>query len=189
MMNGCLVLLGGARSGKSDLAARLGTDWDGPVVFVATAEASDDDMTRRISRHQTDRPADWATFESPRFNVLEANSLRPDALVIVDCLTMLVSNLMLADEPQSDESQSDDAVVNHVGDLIDVLQQRASPSIVITNEVGMGVHPLTELGRRYRDLLGRVNKRAVELADRSGLVVAGAVLPLSTPSTLAELWA
>jgi adenosyl cobinamide kinase/adenosyl cobinamide phosphate guanylyltransferase len=164
---GLTLLLGGARSGKSDLAVRLGTSWPGSVVFVATAEPLDRDMTARIDRHRLDRP-DWPTVEAPVFDADRVGELDPEPLLILDCLTLLVSNLLLAERP----------VVPRVTELADALADRAGPSIVVSNEVGMGVHPETELGRAYRDLLGTANRLVAERATSALLIVAGRALRL-----------
>jgi adenosyl cobinamide kinase/adenosyl cobinamide phosphate guanylyltransferase len=144
---GVTLLLGGARSGKSDLAVRLAGAWGGPVTFVATASPDgDDDLSARIARHRTERPP-WPTVEAPR------------DLAVVDGL--------------------DEDGANAVADeLLAALRSRHTPSLVVTNEVGMGVHPSSPLGREYRDVLGRVNRRLGEGADRALLVAAGRVLPL-----------
>ena len=168
---GLSFLIGGARSGKSDLAVKLGTAWDGPVTFVATATAGDADMTERINRHQAERPGGWTLIEAPVFDASQVDSLDVDALVIVDCITLLVSNLLFdhADEP---------AIERHISDLANALSQRRSPTVVISNEVGLGIHPESELGRRYRDILGRANRQIALHATTSLFIVAGKALPL-----------
>lgn len=166
--DGLTLLLGGARSGKSDLAVRLGTEHAGPVTFVATAEPLDDDMAARIDRHRADRPPTWPTVERPRFDAADCAALDGQDLLIVDCLTLLVSNLLLAEAP----------VEPHVSALADALAARPGPTIVVSNEVGMGVHPETPLGRAYRDELGLANRQVAERATTSVLIVAGRALPL-----------
>lgn len=168
---GLTLLLGGARSGKSDLATRLGESWPGDVAFVATAEALDDDMESRIKRHRDDRPSHWNVLEAPLVNAGDIATIAADQLVIVDCLTMLTSNLMFA---QRDEP----AILDHVESLGRALRARPAPSLVISNEVGMGIHPATELGRDYRDLLGRVNRAVAALADAALLIIAGRAIEL-----------
>jgi adenosyl cobinamide kinase/adenosyl cobinamide phosphate guanylyltransferase len=168
---GLTALVGGARSGKSDLAVRLGQSWPGEVSFVATATAGDDDMAARIARHKDERPSTWALAELPVFAAPDVDAIADDHLVIVDCLTLLASNLMFAD-------QSEATIIDHVGQLAARLAARSAPSVVITNEVGLGVHPQTEIGRSYRDLLGRCNRALTDAAETSLFVVAGQVLPL-----------
>ena len=168
---GLTLLLGGARSGKSDLVVRLAEAWPDQVRFVATATAGDADMAARIERHRAERPAHWHVDELPR---LEASDLAIDAddsLTIVDCVTMLVANLLFAD-------LDDDAIVDQCGHLAAAGAGRTAPTLMISNEVGLGVHPETELGRRYRDLLGRVNRRIADEAETCLLVVAGRALHL-----------
>lgn len=170
---GLTLLLGGARSGKSDLAVQLGEAWSGDVTFVATATAGDDDMATRIARHQAERPAGWHLIEQPHFNAIDAAELPDDALVIVDCATLLVANLLFADLGEA-------AVLAHVDALASALAARHGPTLMITNEVGLGIHPETALGRDYRDLLGRVNRSLAEQSETSLFVVAGKVLELET---------
>ena len=168
---GMSLLLGGARSGKSDLAVRLGQAWPGAVTFVATATAGDDDMAQRIERHQGERPPEWGVIESPFFAAEHAALLPTDDLVIVDCVTLLVANLMFDRHPEAD-------IMIHIDTLGSALAARPAPSIVISNEVGLGVHPETAMGREYRDLLGRANRSIAAAAETSLFVVAGKVIPL-----------
>ncbi|MDH4276593.1 MAG: bifunctional adenosylcobinamide kinase/adenosylcobinamide-phosphate guanylyltransferase [Acidimicrobiia bacterium] len=163
-----ILLLGGVRSGKSSLAVTIGRGWDGPVTFVATAQAIDDDMTARIDRHRRERPEHWTVLEYP---MPSADDLPGTAggLIIVDCITVLVANLLFADP-------GDDAIVEHVSRLGEALADRAA--VVVTNEVGMGVHPPTELGRRYRDLLGAANRALAASLDDTYLVMAGRAVRL-----------
>jgi len=169
------LLLGGARSGKSTLAVELGRRHGGPVTFIATSPAIDGDLDARIARHRAERP-DWPTVEEPLdlAGVLRAAG---DDLVIVDCLTLWVNNLM----HRGDDEAAIDCLA---ADTAAVAAGRRGPTVVITNEVGMGVHPASELGRRYRDALGRVNQRWAAVADTSLLLVAGRAIPLTDPWTL-----
>jgi adenosyl cobinamide kinase/adenosyl cobinamide phosphate guanylyltransferase len=166
-------LVGGARSGKSSLAVELGRRHGGPVVFVATGAPLDDDLAARIARHRQERP-DWPTIEEPVELAPAVAKADRDALVIVDCLTLWVSNLMLRGD---DEPEVTGAAGEFVGSLLD----RTGPAVVVSNEVGSGVHPEGELGRRYRDLLGVVNQIVAAAADSTLLVVAGRVLRLEDP--------
>lgn len=164
------VLLGGARSGKSALAVELGRRWGGAVSFVATAEVRDEDMRQRIARHRRERPKGWNLVEEPR--ELEALPLwGSDALVIVDCVTIWVANLL---EARSDE----EAIVEQARRLAELAGERPCPTIFVSNEVGLGIVPATPLGRRFRDLLGGVNRIFVERADNALFLIAGRVLPL-----------
>jgi len=171
--SGMTVLLGGVRSGKSALAVRLASSWSGPVHVIATAEGLDDDMAARIARHRADRPP-WPVTEAP-LEVSEAlGRLEPAVCVIVDCLTLWVANLLAA-------GRSDDEVAAAAVAFADAAAARGGPTLVVTNEVGMGVHPETDLGLRYRDLLGRVNTLVVDRSARALLLVAGRALVLADP--------
>jgi len=169
--HGFTLLLGGARSGKSDLAVQLGEAWSGPVTFIATAEAGDDDMAERIHRHQLERPRDWQLIEAPGLDASQVRAVAPESLLILDCITLLVSNLMFA-------GHDEQAVHATVAQLGTALAERESPSLVITNEVGLGIHPETKLGRAYRDLLGRCNRSLASASETALFVAAGKVLPL-----------
>jgi adenosylcobinamide kinase/adenosylcobinamide-phosphate guanylyltransferase len=163
------VLLGGARSGKSRWAVRLAAEIGRPVTFVATAEARDAEMAERILRHRAQRPMAWTTVEEP---VRLADALRAenaDGTVIVDCLTLWISNLL-------EHRMGDGEVLAAAREAASVAAQRSGEVIAVSNEVGSGVVPMTELGRRYRDLLGEVNAIWVEDAARAALLVAGRVL-------------
>lgn len=168
------TLLGGARSGKSALAVEIGRRHDGPVWYVATAGPVDEDMELRIDRHRRERPDGWTTIEEPveLGDVLVAAD--DDTLVIVDCLTLWVSNLMYA-------GRSDDDVRSRAASASAIAASRPGPVVAVSNEVGMGVHPDTALGRRYRDLLGWVNQTWVADSVTSLLLVAGRAVELTDP--------
>ena len=169
------LLLGGARSGKSRYAVEQAQLIGGATAVVATARALDGDMAARIARHRAERPARWATIEEPH-DVPAAcrRAARSHDVVVVDCITVWVSNLM--------ERGDDDALVlAAVDDLAKMLRERLVSVILVSNEVGQGVHPPTELGRRFRDLLGLVNQRLAAAADRVTLMVAA--LPLTVKDT------
>jgi adenosylcobinamide kinase / adenosylcobinamide-phosphate guanylyltransferase len=162
------LLIGGARSGKSALAVEMGRRHRGDVVLIVTAEPFDDDMRARIACHQRDRP-DWPTIEAPLDLGVAIAAAPADALLIVDCITVWVGNEL-----------------HHRGDLdpnavATALSTRRGPSVVITNEVGLGVHPETDLGRRYRDDLGRANQLIAAVATTTLLMVAGKALRLEDP--------
>jgi len=173
------LLIGGARSGKSSLAVDIGHRHDAAgiaVTYIATAPVSDEDMADRVERHRAERPAEWDTIEE-EVDLVGALAKVEQGLAIVDCLTLWVSNLMWRDLSDDEiRTRSDEAVAAAVG--------RSEPTVVITNEVGLGVHPETELGRRYRDLLGWVNQAWAHAADPALLLVAGQAVPLTDPDAL-----
>ncbi|MCU1394137.1 MAG: cobP [Ilumatobacteraceae bacterium] len=173
MVDGLTLLVGGARSGKSDLAVEIGQRHIGAVTFVATAQRFDADMTARIARHQADRPS-WPTVEAPVELRRALTEIADTDLVVIDCLTLWVSNMLLEEWPETAIREYSAATVAAVAD-------RSGPTVVVTNEVGLGIHPTNELARQYRDLLGRVNRQWAEAATRSLFLVAGRALELRDP--------
>lgn len=173
-----LLLIGGARSGKSELALRLATRQAAPVVFVATAEARDDEMAARIERHRSERPASWQTHEEPLELRSVLDRVAPEACLVVDCLTLWTANALEA--LGGDEAEARARSAAHAA------RARAGLTVVVTNEVGLGLVPENELGRVYRDLLGRVNTIWADAADRVLLLVAGRVLELEPTGALLD---
>jgi adenosylcobinamide kinase/adenosylcobinamide-phosphate guanylyltransferase len=173
------LLTGGVRSGKSARALSLAHERSGgkPVLFVATAQALDEEMRARIAVHRSERPAHWITLEEPQdlANALHArvnaDADRP-ALVVIDCLTFWVSNILLA---LDDDIDAEALLADRTRALLEVfrLYHATTPTLVVTNEVGLGVVPATSLGRRYRDALGRVNQIVAAAADEVILLVSG----------------
>jgi adenosylcobinamide kinase/adenosylcobinamide-phosphate guanylyltransferase len=171
------VLLGGARSGKSALAQRLAGGWGGPVTVVATGQARDAEMAERIARHRAARPPGWRTVEEPLELEAALAAAGGDACVVVDCLTLWVSNLLeggLADEEVDARARTAAAAA----------AARFAPTVAVSNEVGSGIVPADPLSRRYRDLLGQVNAVWAAAADRVLLLVAGRAVPLADPVEL-----
>ena len=169
---GLILVTGGARSGKSGYAERRAAELGGDAVtYIATAEALDDEMARRIARHRAERPAAWRTAESPRGAGAVVGSAGTPT-VLVDCMTVLASNALLAAEAQGEEAALA-AVVAEAEALRDAAVAHAGMVVVVTNEVGMGVHPPTSLGRWYRDALGRANALLAAAADEVVLLVSG----------------
>jgi adenosylcobinamide kinase/adenosylcobinamide-phosphate guanylyltransferase len=169
-----LFVLGGARSGKSRFAVDAHRA-HAHVTFVATAQAHDADMAARVARHRAERPAPWRTVEEPYELVACVRAGAAEShVVIVDCLTLWVSNLML-------RGDADDWIVKQGDELAGVVSSGACDLTLVSNEVGEGVHPPTAAGRRFRDLLGLVNQRVAAAADRVVLMVAGVPLAVKRP--------
>ena len=170
-----ILILGGARSGKSAFAERLAMPAR-RALFVATAEALDDDMARRIAAHRSARPQSWHTLEE----ALDlAAAMRPvvnayDA-VLLDCLTLWVSNMLLKSEGVSN-AEAD--ILAAASALLDLYEASSAAWILVSNEVGQGVVPPSALGRAYRDALGRVNALVAARADKVYLMSAGLALDL-----------
>jgi adenosylcobinamide kinase / adenosylcobinamide-phosphate guanylyltransferase len=161
------LVLGGARSGKSRYAESLVMALPSPWLYVATADARDSEMAERVAVHQGRRGPSWTTVETPRdiAGALAANANTP---ALVDCLTLWLSNVLLADADV-------DAEIEH---LDGALARAAAPVVLVANEVGSGIVPDNALGRRFRDLQGLLNQRIAVRADRVFLVVAGLSLTL-----------
>jgi adenosylcobinamide kinase/adenosylcobinamide-phosphate guanylyltransferase len=158
-----VLVLGGARSGKSRHAEALVESWPAPWTYIATAEAFDAEMAARIAEHRARRPTGWETLEAPRDLPAALAGVPPARPVLVDCLTLWLSNLLLAERDLEAEGER----------LAAALAQRAGPVVLVSNEVGWGIVPETPLGRRFRDAQGRLNQRMAAVADRVVLVVAG----------------
>jgi adenosylcobinamide kinase/adenosylcobinamide-phosphate guanylyltransferase len=169
-----LFVLGGARSGKSRYAQFRASEAAGPgrpVAFIATAEARDEEMRQRIRLHRQDRPSGWVTREAPRKAGEALRAVGPEAgAVLVDCLTLLVSNLLL-DEP--DEGKAEQAVLEEMGRLLAAARSAPVPVILVSNEVGQGVVPASRLGRAFRDIAGRAHQLVAAEADEVVFLTAG----------------
>ena len=172
------LLIGGAASGKSRTASELAAKRGGEVTLIATAEALDDEMAARIERHRRDRPSGWTVVEEAL--ALSDAVERAEGLLIVDCLTLWVSNLLGADV-------DDDEILGRASGAAKACAARAEPTIVITNEVGSGIVPMHPVGRRYRDLLGRVNATFADEASTVALMVAGRPVTTSAALTIEGL--
>ncbi|HUF58469.1 MAG TPA: bifunctional adenosylcobinamide kinase/adenosylcobinamide-phosphate guanylyltransferase [Actinomycetota bacterium] len=168
---GLTVLLGGARSGKSELATRLASATEGPVSVVVTAEARDEEMTERIRRHREVRPVGWTTVEAPLGLASALGDVSAGAFVVLDCLSLWVSNVMEA-------GIDGERIVKEAREIATGLAHRDAAAVVISNEVGLGIVPVNALARRYRDTLGRVNATFVREAEHAYFVVAGKALAL-----------
>ena len=169
------LILGGVRSGKSSFAQRLAAQGE-QVLYLATAQPGDADMATRIQGHRESRPSSWDTLEEPLDIIAALTPVvdRYDA-VIFECLTLWVSNLMLSGPSGSD---SDADVTSRVEGVLGLYERGVASWIVVSNEVGLGVIPATELGRRYADVLGRVNQQVAAFADEVYFMAAGLPLPL-----------
>lgn len=182
-------LLGGARSGKSDYALELarGLAGNGPILFIATAQAGDDEMAERITRHRSERPDHWQTLEAPlhvgrHWREYPIPTIQyPPRAAVLDCLTLLVANLLFADgaDPENDpESFFQARVDGEIDELLAVQAEMGLPLIVVSNEVGLGIVPAGRISRLYRDLLGRANRRLAGVADYPIFLLAGIPLDL-----------
>lgn len=164
-MTKSLLVLGGARSGKSVYAQKLAENSGEKPILIATAQAHDAEMTARIARHAAERSAAWSVIQEPLMlaAALEAEA-RPGAIVVVDCATLWLSNLMLR-ETDLDRASAE---------ITDAIRRLAGPAIFVSNEVGQGIVPENALARAFRDAQGRLNQALMRSCDAAVLVVAGA---------------
>ncbi len=181
-MKEIVFVIGGCRSGKSRYALETTGKFSGKEkVFIATCVPRDDEMKERVKNHRNERSEEWRTVEAPLElpRAIRENS-RQDCIILADCLTLWVSNLILGDETL-------DGMKNRCADLVAALSDANCPVVLVSNEVGMGIVPENKLARRFRDAAGFVNQVVAAHADRVILSVAGIALqikgPLSGPHT------
>lgn len=165
------LVLGGAASGKSSHAEALVTATGRPRVYIATAEAWDAEMAAKIGRHRAARGPAWRTLEAPRDLPAALATVTPDEAVLIDCATLWLTNLMLAD---ADLPAAETA-------LLAALAACPAPVVIVSNEVGQGIVPDTALGRRFRNAQGALNQRLAARADTVVAVMAGLPLSLKSP--------
>lgn len=156
-------LLGGARSGKSAYAEKLASGFPAPLLYIATAQALDDEMKERISIHRSRRDERWRTIDAPLRLVEALAAAERGQPVLIDCLTLWLTNQMLAEHDIEAES----------GRLAKALSRPKGPWFVVANEVGLGIVPDNALARRFRDAAGRLNQQVAAVADRVLFMVAG----------------
>lgn len=189
-MGRLILITGGARSGKSSYAEKRAEEFGGDqVLYVATSEIRDDEMHQRVRKHQAQRPSTWQTVEAP-LQVAErisAESALQERVILLDCLTLLTSNLLLKfagpqgdafDEPSADPfaPKIEAALLKEVDELLALFREFAGTTLIVTNEIGLGLVPPYELGRAYRDLLGRANQMIAQQSDEVILMVSGIAL-------------
>jgi adenosylcobinamide kinase / adenosylcobinamide-phosphate guanylyltransferase len=190
-----VLILGGARSGKSTFGERLAASSGKTVAYIATATAGDDEMRERIARHRASRPAEWRTIEEPldlAGGVRQAYKLAD--VVLLDCVTLWLGNMLMQEPGQRENDDNskeklriksdlfNDRPLQQIEELLAVMQsvQPNKTLIVVSNEVGLGIVPAYPLGRVYRDTLGYVNQRLAGAADRVYLMVAGMAVDIKS---------
>lgn len=181
MAKQCILILGGARGGKSSFAKDIAPDFGDRVLFVATGEALDEEMRQRIEEHKKERPPNWLSLEVPTGIGRRIQEESGDAqVVIVDCLTLLVSNVIgqCCDALEQINTQSaQERLATEIDELIECINDSTATFILVSNEVGMGLVPDNRLGRLYRDLLGKTNQILAQRADKVYFMLSG--IPLS----------
>lgn len=191
-MGRIVLVTGGARSGKSAFAERFAAARGSRVLYVATAEALDEEMEDRIALHRARRPTGWSTREAPLDLIGVLGDVRDVDVVLVDCLSVFVSNRLLglgdegAESWREDVRRLDGELVEEMGRLAELARDATWDLVAVTNEVGLGIVPPTALGRAFRDLLGRVNAAIAERADAVYLAVAGLAVELKQTAVSPE---
>lgn len=180
------LILGGARSGKSDLAQHLAAQSGRPVSFVATMAPGDDEMRSRIAAHRASRPPGWRTVEEPIALLATLAQSQPGDFIIIDCITLWVSNLLLSGIGDADTATADE-IHAAVAATLPLAAQLAAwctafdgEIAVVSNEVGAGIVPAYALGRAYRDALGGANRTLAAHADRVIYAMAGLALEIKS---------
>jgi len=173
-----ILIIGGARSGKSNFAQKLAQKLGDPVLFVATAVAGDEEMNHRIEEHKRARPTTWNTLEvTSHIGSQISQKIGKAQVVIVDCITLLVNEVFnQCSHPRGkriDAALVESKVLAEIDELIECINRVDAGFIIVTNEVGLGLVPSSRMGRIYRDLLGKVNQILAEHADKIYLMVAG----------------
>lgn len=169
-----ILITGGARSGKSRRAQEIAKKSGGQVLFVATAEAGDDEMKRRIKAHRKARPKEWKTLEvTTDIGRQITKNIGKAKTVIIDCITLLVSNVLLQYDEKTDPAIVEKAVAGETKGLLDCIKNTKANFIIVTNEVGLGIIPGDKVSRLYRDMLGKANRMLAEKVDEVYLMIAG----------------
>lgn len=170
-----IFVTGAARSGKSFFAEKMAAELAVQVTYIATCVPGDDEMRDRVARHQARRPGGWLTIEEALdpARVIKEND-KPDQVFLLDCLTLLVSNLIF----QPDEKVDEEAILAEISRLAKVSSESAAHVIIVSNEVGWGIVPGDPLSRLYRDIIGRANQKIAEYADEAYITIAGIPIEL-----------
>ncbi len=173
------LVLGGAKSGKSRLALSLAERYPAPRLFIATAEALDEEMVRKIEIHKAERGEGWYTIEEP----LAISSVIRDegknfSVLLLDCITLWVTNLILKQDPNPEDFHK------WLSDLTDAIKSSERSVVIVSNEVGMGIVPDSSIGRKFREYAGEANQRIAAVVDEVSLCVAGFPVTLKSPETI-----
>ncbi len=180
-MNPLILITGGARSGKSTLAEKKASELGKNIVYIGTAIAFDEGMKDRIEKHRLDRPKSWKTIEKHKdfINIVEDDRFNISDLILLDCLTLMVTNLMLDSNLDFDNcsmeeiNQLEKNIFKEVEELLNVIVSSKKTAIIVTNEVGMGLVPAYRMGNIFRDIAGRINQYIANRADQVYFTVSG----------------
>jgi len=180
MPRGKLIFItGGARSGKSNFAEKMAISLGKSVAYLATAQPLDKEMTCRIEKHKNNRPVDWETYEEPiEVSKLVSHLGHEKEVILIDCLTLLISNLLLIKENKIGNPQMEEEIISEIKKLAENSSKATAQVIIVSNEVGMGLVPDNVIGRVYRDILGRANSIIANKADEVFMMISGIPLKI-----------
>ncbi|MCJ7446791.1 MAG: bifunctional adenosylcobinamide kinase/adenosylcobinamide-phosphate guanylyltransferase [Bacteroidales bacterium] len=180
MSRGKLIFItGGARSGKSNFAEKMALSLGKSVAYLATGQPLDKEMADRIKKHKTKRPTEWETYEEPiEVRELVSSLGLEKEVILIDCLTLLVSNLLLREKNKVGNPQWEEKILLEIEKLTEISYQVPAQIIIVSNEVGMGLVPDNPLGRVYRDILGRANSIIAHKADEVFMMISGIPLKI-----------
>ncbi|MCD6231135.1 bifunctional adenosylcobinamide kinase/adenosylcobinamide-phosphate guanylyltransferase [Candidatus Aerophobetes bacterium] len=180
-MGKIIFITGGVRSGKSSYAVELAKKMKKEVIFLATGGAKDEEMKERIKSHIKKRPSSWKTIEEEKNIIPIFSQIKsPHKVIIIDCLTLLISNLLL-------EHYSEKFIINYIEEIIKIILKSPHTVIIVSNEVGWGVVPESALGRKFRDILGKSNQIMTKYAQRVYLMISGIAIKLKGEQKDAEI--
>ncbi|MFO7815451.1 MAG: bifunctional adenosylcobinamide kinase/adenosylcobinamide-phosphate guanylyltransferase [Halanaerobiales bacterium] len=191
-MSKVILVLGGARSGKSTFAEKLAKKIGGSnVTYIATAEALDQEMEERIAHHKSQRPMEWETIEAPTDIYQAIRGIENSRTVLIDCLTLYLSNRLLKEKPEGDFDlqrivKVEEDIIEKIKIILTYAREREIDLIIVSNEVGQGLVPSYELGRVFRDISGRANQYISSKADEVYLTIAGLPLDLNELNKITE---
>ncbi len=180
MSRGKLIFItGGARSGKSNFAEKMALSLGKPVAYLATGQPLDKEMAHRIKKHKSRRSTEWETYEEPiEVSELVSSLGFEKEVILIDCLTLLVSNLLLREKNKVGNPQWEEKILLEIEKLTEISYKVPAQIIIVSNEVGMGLVPDNPLGRVYRDILGRANSIGANKADEVFMVISGIPLKI-----------
>lgn len=183
--SGIILILGGARSGKSRFAEELAKELGGPTTYIATAEAGDPEMAERIARHQATRPVGWKTVEAPLELAEAIRSVTGAHVIIIDCMTLYLTNILMRELGNVGETENptippelEPKIQTQIAVIIQAAKDSPAIVILVANEVGLGLVPPFTIGRFFRDLAGRANREIAAAADKVFLLTAGIAIEL-----------
>ena len=170
-MKKIVFITGPVRSGKSNFAVKLAKQWGKEVVFLATCRPADNEMHKRVKKHKKNRPKEWKIIEEEIDISSIIKNYRKDSLIIIDCITLWISNLLLS-------GLKEKKIMKKINEFIDMLKKAKSSIIIVSNEVGWGIVPDNELARFFRDIIGIVHQKISKLSDEAYLVISGITLKI-----------